>query len=127
MEMTTIQNNIYATIPQIFKYLNSETAIVNAGFLLGFMHASDKIVETPLSTIFNASIQGALTSIGASIVGGFLPSGIRFIIPVAVFISCNQYLFNKKDKKESKDKKKSKDKKESEDSYQINHEVGGDW
>ena len=73
-------------ITDIIKELNKDRAIILSGFALGFLwtfKANKKTLKYPLSTIFNGSINGFFCSIGALIVGIFIPFQIRFIIPMA--------------------------------------------
>lgn len=83
--------------------LNSERAVATSGFMLGFLYDfkfNAQTLQNPLTTILNASIAGFITSIGAAIVGGFVPEELRFLIPLSAVASCIYYKYN--DLKESK-------------------------
>jgi len=88
---------LMSTIMKVMASLNSETVIVTSGFMIGFLYEfkfNKKTLDNPLSTIFNSSISGFIMSIGASIVGGFIPSPMKCIIPLTAVASCAYYKYN---------------------------------
>lgn len=87
-------------LPKLYYTANSEITVINSGFALGFVHTIDRenIVTKPLTTIFCGTIFGGFTMIGATFVGSIMPPHIRFIIPLAVCMSCAHHIRNGKRK-----------------------------
>lgn len=93
-------------ITSVITVLNSEQSVTISGFVNGFLYDfkfNTKTLQNPFATIFNASISGFITSIGAGIVGGFVPEELKFLIPLSAIASCVYYKYN--DLKESKSPK----------------------
>jgi hypothetical protein len=76
--------------------LNSEQYVLSSGFMIGFIYSfkfNRRTLHYPLSTIFDSALSGYLTLWGAKIVSNYLPSNLRFIIPLAAIASCIYYKF----------------------------------
>jgi hypothetical protein len=74
--------------------LNSESVVVLSGFMIGFVNRvkfNTNTLENPLSSLFDASVLGFFTSLGAKIVASFLPSNLKFMIPTLAVLSCIYY------------------------------------
>lgn len=92
----------------LFTTLNSQNTVRTSGFLLGFIHAikfNKQTLDHPLVTVWNASWEGVITTIGASIVGSFLPPNMRFFIPLITVVACIHYKIS--DLKKNKKKRSS--------------------
>jgi len=76
--------------------LNSDQSVSVSGFMIGFLYDfkfNRRTLHFPLSTIFNSAIAGFFTAIGAKIVSGFIPSNLKFIIPLMAIASCFYYKY----------------------------------
>jgi hypothetical protein len=81
----------------VMDILNSDATTSTMGFLLGFLYVfrfNNKTLECPLSSLFDASLNGCLTSIAAGFVSGWLPIKMKFILPVTAIFSCMYYIRN---------------------------------
>jgi hypothetical protein len=79
---------------ELLDELSTPQAIAFSGFLLGFMSEfkfNKSTLENPLTTILEAGFSGIITSLGAVMVGAFIPPGFRFIIPVTSIVACIHY------------------------------------
>lgn len=89
----------------LFQTLNSPRVVLGSGFMIGFVYDlkfNERTLEYPLSSIFNASIGGFITYLGAAIVHDFIPWRLRFIVPLTAGASCIYYKY--KDFNENKKK-----------------------
>lgn len=76
---------------------NSDITIINFGFALGFVHQcnANDLVKYPLSVACIASIAGCFTSLGSCMASIFVPPQIKFVIPLAICMSCTHHIFKK--------------------------------
>ena len=89
-----------------FDLLNSNKVILASGFAVGFVYAFKLTKDTlnyPLTTLFGAAVEGALTLFGTAFIVDFFPQEIRFVIPLTVAASCIYWKYcdlfhNKKNK-----------------------------
>jgi len=74
----------------IFRFLASDSTIATTGFLWGFISYlpfNEVLFEAPLSTTARALPPAVVTSLGAAILGEFLPYHARPLIPVLLVVS----------------------------------------
>jgi hypothetical protein len=86
-----------STQETVMDIMNSDATTSTMGFLLGFLYVfkfNKKTLESPLSSLFDASLNGFLTSIAAAFVSGWLPTKMKFILPVTAIFSCVYYIRN---------------------------------
>lgn len=95
MNYTTIFDTI--SFDKIFDILNSNKAVLAAGFAAGFVYAF-KLTKTtlnyPLTTLFGAALEGTLTLFGTSLIIDYFPQEVRFMIPLTVAASCIYWKYN---------------------------------
>lgn len=89
--------NWQSNMHKILTILSTPDAIISSGFMIGFVHSfkfSEQTLESPLSSLLNASMSGFLTCIGATFVADFIPPQLKFIIPLLAICSCVYYKVN---------------------------------
>lgn len=74
------------------EYIIHPNSLFMYGFLYQLSHIADDkdIVKNPLSRLFAHSIHAIFTGIGALLVSGFLPEGLRVLIP-AILLTARTY------------------------------------
>lgn len=84
---------------QILKILNNDAFIAGTGFIMGFCYhvRFDKhTLKYPLTSMFNGSVYGFWTSIGAEIVSLVIPLPMKCVIPITTTASSIYSLFAKR-------------------------------
>ena len=84
-------------VQRILTTLSTPDAINVSGFMIGFMYRlkfTKETLDRPLSTLFDSSISGFFTLLGAQIVADFLPPQLRFFIPLLAVCSSVYYKLN---------------------------------
>ncbi len=72
-------------LDRLLSRLGSDNAIATAGFCYGFSQVVDSdFLDSPLTTTMAGVLQGSLYVLGASIVGSYVPSNFRFMLPLVL-------------------------------------------
>ena len=83
-------------ISSIHKSLCSDGAMFNSGFFLGFIQTvkfNKTTLDNPLSTIWDASLNGMFTGLGGLLASTFIPRPLKCIIPMSVLVCCIYYKY----------------------------------